>query len=87
MSFETIVKLDADTDYTIYLKISGAKTVKCVDSLTTVKARDGTTFQFSNTIFVQGDESNRTDVQCGPVVDFCYLTELEHLSYECDGIN
>lgn len=77
--FETIVRLEPESDYTIYLKISGAKTVKCVDSLITVKGRDGTNFQFSNTVFVQGDESNRTDVQCGPIVDFCYLTELEHL--------
>lgn len=43
--------------------------------MSNVTGRDGTVFTFSNTTFVAGDESNRTDVQCGPLVDFYYQAE------------
>jgi len=74
ISFETIVPIEREAKYTIYLKMSGSKTYKCVDALTQVVARDKTKFLFSNTVFVRGDESNRTDVQCGPIVELFYLS-------------
>jgi hypothetical protein len=74
ISFEAAVLLEREVKYTIYLKMSGSKTYKCVDAMATVVARDRTKFTFSNTAFARGDESNRTDVQCGPIVDLYYLT-------------
>lgn len=73
VAFETLVKLEPDVVYTLYLKLSGAKTFKCVDSQQIVEGRDSTRFHFFNTNFVKGDESNRTDVQCGPIADFYYV--------------
>lgn len=72
---EAMVKVYPDEYYTLYLKISGAKTFKCVDSLVSAKGRDDTRFQFANTVFVKDDESNRTDILCGPLVDFYYIRE------------
>ena len=72
---ETTVKIFPDEFYTLYLKISGAKTFKCVDSLANAKGRDDTKFTFANTNFVKDDESNRTDILCGPIVDFYYIKE------------
>ena len=72
---EATVKILPNEFYTLYLKISGAKTFKCVDSLVSAKGRDDTRFQFINTTFVKDDESNRTDILCGPLVDFYYVSE------------
>ena len=74
--FETLVHIQPNTLHTVYLKMAGAKTFKCVDSFTSVTGRDNTQFTFSNAQFVQGDESNRTDIQCGPIVDFYYVMDL-----------
>jgi hypothetical protein len=71
---ETPVLVEPDHDYTLYLKIAGAKTFKCVDSAPAIRSRDGTSFRLKTTLFVKGDETNRTDVQCGPIVDFYYTT-------------
>jgi hypothetical protein len=73
---ETMVTICPDEFYTLYLKISGAKTFKCVDSLVSVKGRDDTKFTFANTTFVKDDESNRTDILCGPLVDFFYIRDF-----------
>ena len=75
VQLETTVRIYPDEYYTLYLKISGAKTFKCVDSVPSAKGRDDTRFQFANTIFVRDDESNRTDILCGHIVDFYYIRD------------
>ena len=53
--FEALAKVEPNEFYTIYLKLSGAKTFKCVDSSHIVDGRDNTRFEFSNTTFLKGD--------------------------------
>ena len=79
VKLETLVPLESNSSYTVYFKLSGAKTFKCVDSRQRVEGRDNTIFLFKNTQFVSGDESNRTDVQCGPIADFYYVPENTEL--------
>lgn len=72
---EAAVRLESNAVYTLYFKISGAKTFKCVDSMPTVRGRDGAVFEFRNTRFVSNDESNRSDMLCGPIAELYYVSD------------
>lgn len=75
VKLEAAVRIEQNTVYTIYFKLSGAKTFKCVDSKPSVRSRDGTVFEFRNTRFVSNDESNRSDVLCGPIAEVYYAQD------------
>jgi hypothetical protein len=73
ISLDSPVHIRRDAKYTVYFKVDGDSTYKCVDCQESVTNPDGISFNFSNTTFVAGDLNNRSDVVCGPIADFYYI--------------
>lgn len=76
ISLDSQVHIKRDAKYTVYFKIDGDSTYKCVDCQESVVNPDGVSFSFFNTTFVAGDLNNRSDVVCGPIADFYYIPKL-----------
>lgn len=68
----TKVQLRGGMTYTMAAQLEGASTYKCVQCLKQV-AIDGVSWVFSTSQFPVIEQSNRTDVDCGPIADFYFI--------------
>lgn len=67
------VALKSGVQYTVVMKLDGSTTYKCVDCYKTLVTEGEVGWTFSTTLFPPTDQSNRTDVVCGPIADFYYM--------------
>ena len=67
------VPLKTGVTYTILMKMEGSASYKCVDCYKTMVSEGEVKWAFSTTLFPPTDQSNRTDVVCGPIADFYYM--------------
>jgi len=67
------VALKSGVHYTVVVKLDGSTTYKCVDCYKTLATEGEVGWTFSTALFPPTDQSNRTDVVCGPIADFYYM--------------
>lgn len=67
------VMMKSGVQYTVVMKMDGNTSYKCVDCYRTMATQGDVNWTFSTTIFPPTDQSNRTDVVCGPIADFYYM--------------
>lgn len=73
ISLSPPVLLKGRATYTLTMKMDGSASYKCVDCTRSLLTEGEVTWTLATSVFPPTDQSNRTDVVCGPIADFYYM--------------